>query len=156
MSCSPMKTSASVAKPCSNGRIARPVAGFGNLASAVAVGDPPQVAEAALAQHRPETVGRAFAIGGDRGPAAGLLLGGEVVAHRFEQVDPGIGALGGEILRRPRAGVERIGLFFSDRKRRELHDGAATQPGLPFRFVEKHLLAAAPAGKAARCRAGRR
>ena len=98
-----------MAKPCSSGSSARPTARVrGSFASAAAVGDAAQFGDAVLAQDGGEPVGRAFAIGGDRRAAAGFLLGGEIVAHRVEQVDPGVGALGGEIFRRPRAGVERV------------------------------------------------
>ena len=74
------------------------------------VGDAAQFGDAVLAQDGGEPVGRTFAIGGDRRAAAGFLLGGEIVAHGVEQVDPGVGALGGEVFRGAGAGVERVGM----------------------------------------------
>ena len=59
-----------------------------------------------FAQHSAEPVGRTLGIGGDRGVTAGFAFAVEVIAHRVEQVEIGIGALGGEILRRPRPGIE--------------------------------------------------
>ena len=73
-----------------------------------AVGDPAQLAQPMLAQHRGEPVGRALAIGRDRGAPAGFLFCGQVIAHRVEQLHPGVGALGGEVSRRPGAGIERV------------------------------------------------
>ncbi len=98
----------SVVKPCSSGSTASPTADRGNAVERVAVGDAAQIGDAALAQHGGEPVGRALAEGGDRGLAAGFALGFEIVAHRLEQLDLGIGALGGEIAHRPRAGIELV------------------------------------------------
>jgi hypothetical protein len=108
MSCSPSTTRLSVAKPCSSGRIARPTAERGSL-RARRHSRPAQIGEAALAQHRGEPVGGTGAIGGNRGALAGFALGVEIVAHRLEQLDLRVGPLGGEILRRPRAGIVGCG-----------------------------------------------
>ncbi len=110
MSCSPRNSRSAVAKPCSSGSSARPTARCcGQFRERGGVGDAAQFGDAVLAQYRGEPVGRAFAVGGDHGALAGFLLGGEVVAHRVEQVEVGAGALGGEIFRGAGAGVERVG-----------------------------------------------
>ncbi len=57
---------------------------LGQPSEGAPVGDPAQRAKPALAQHRGEPVGRALAIGRDRGAPPGLLLFGQVVAHRLE------------------------------------------------------------------------
>ena len=103
------------------------------------VGDAAQFGDAVLAQHGGEPVGRAFAIGGDRGAAAGFLLGGEIVAHRVEQVDAGVGALGGEIFRRAGAGVEGVGVALIGRANGESCTTARPATRLrPIRLAEKH------------------
>ena len=102
----------------------------------IAIGDAAQIGDAALVQHGGEPVGRALAKGGDRGLAAGFALGVEIVAHRLEQHDVGVGALGCEIARRPRAGVELVDRSVGGGKRRDLHDRPGRQRTLPFALVE--------------------
>ena len=117
-----------------------PDRGFGQFCERVAVGDPAQIAEPALAQHRGEPVGRALAIGRDRGAPAGFMLGVEIVAHRVEQLHLGVGAFGGKTLCRPRPGIDGVAVGLGCGEGRELHHRASRQLGLPLGVGDEHLI----------------
>ena len=85
MSCSPSKTSVVGRKTLLERQDREPDRRGRQALQRLAVGDAAQIGEAALAQHGGEAVGRALAIGGDRGVPAGFALGCEIVAHRLEQ-----------------------------------------------------------------------
>ena len=107
-----------------------------------AVGDPAQIGDAALAKYGQQPVGRSGAERGDRYFAAGFPLGFEIIAHRLEQHDIRVGALGCEILRRAGTGIERVALAPICCKRRELDDRPPVQGSLPFPAVEIELVGA--------------
>ena len=97
-----------------------------------AIGHRPQIRKAALAQHRRQPLGGAGAVRGDRRTLARFALAVEMVAHRLEQIDLRVGALGGEILRWPRASIE-CRLAFRRGKRRKLdHRALVEQRSAPF------------------------
>ena len=75
----------------------------------VAVGDPAQ-SRRARARATPWRAGRPSPRYRRRSRRAGRLCCSsvEIVAHRIEQLDLGVGALGGEISHRPGAGIERV------------------------------------------------
>ena len=70
----------------------------------------------------------------------GFTLSFEVVAHRVEQPDLGVGALQGETARRPAAGVELALILFGRGKGRELNDRPQAQRRAPFGLAEIELI----------------
>src|SRR5271157_7604 len=108
----------------------------GQLCKGIAVGDPPQVGNPALAQHAEEPLGGALAEGGDRRPPTGFALCFQVISHRLEQHDVRIGALGGEIARRASPDVEPLAVAFRRGEGRQSDQGPTAQCCLPFEVVE--------------------
>ena len=103
----------------------------------LAIGDPVRAGDAVLAQHGSEPVGRAGAERRHRDLSAGASLRFEIGADRGEQPALRIGALDGEMARRPGAGIEPVRPILGHRERRQPDRRPRLDRPLPFEIVEK-------------------